>query len=450
MGAGAFAGAKSYRPLKERSELDRWIISELNATCRTVVERMDQYDNYAACQAIIAFVDALSNWYVRRSRDRFWAADKRSPEKLDAYWTLYECLITTAKLIAPFVPFLAESLWRNLTGVFKQGAGSGEHGARTKEQKLPAPCSLLPAESVHLCNFPTGDASAIDQTLSVRMNLVREISSLGRQARTSVQLKVRQPLAKVEVILVDRAHQPWLESHAALIAEELNVKAVEFTANVEQYVEYTILPNFKRLGPRFGKYMTEVKKRLGEQLGSENLARAKSVEKLWLDVAGKQEPFDEEDLEVRLQAKPGWTAAQGRGVVVVLATELTPDLLFEGMANDLIRFVQDKRKEIECEFTDRISLHIVVESSEAEEDVVTAISLLEVHKDRIAEDTLAPEIHFISHNSEEGGKHLTLAGTRGYNPIGLTLRGHQIVVDIQRLSSSVGVAKPSESLPEKQ
>ncbi|MCG8451466.1 MAG: isoleucine--tRNA ligase, partial [Pirellulales bacterium] len=202
---------------KAESELDRWIVSELNATVATVIERMDAYDNYGACQAIIAYVDALSNWYVRRSRDRFWASDKRDPDKLDAYSTLYECLLTTTKLIAPFTPFLAESLWQSLAVAV--------HG-----EKVP--------ESVHLCDYPTAESQAVDQTLSEQMNLVREITSLGRQARSSAELKVRQPLAKVEVILADMTHGAWLESHAALIAEELNVKAVEFATDAQDYIDY--------------------------------------------------------------------------------------------------------------------------------------------------------------------------------------------------------------------
>ena len=164
---------------------------------RAVVERMDQYDNFAACAAITEFVDALSNWYVRRSRDRFWAADKRSPDKLDAYWTLYECLVTTAKLIAPFTPFLAESLWQNLA------ADDGVFGEPRRTRAFT--CATI----------PTGDAAAIDEQLSERMNLVRHIASLGRQARTAANLKVRQPLARVEVILADATHQAWLEEHAA-------------------------------------------------------------------------------------------------------------------------------------------------------------------------------------------------------------------------------------------
>ena len=175
------ASAKSYRPIKERSELDRWILSELNRTAAGVVERMDAYDNYGACQQITEFVDALSNWYVRRSRDRFWSSDKRAVEKLDAYWTLYECLVTTAKLVAPFVPFVADALWKNLASVFGTVAGVSDPGAGLTES------SYNVAESVHLCDYPTGDAAVVDEALSARMNLVREIASLGRNARSAGQ-----------------------------------------------------------------------------------------------------------------------------------------------------------------------------------------------------------------------------------------------------------------------
>ncbi len=224
--------AKAYRPISSRSELDRWVMSELHRTAATIIENMDAYDNYGACTAITAFVDALSNWYVRRSRDRFWSSDKQDPDKLDAYWTLYECLLTTAKLVAPFTPFLAEELWQNLAVV--------PFGSKTME-------------SVHLCDYPTGDPAVINEKLSVQMNLVREIASLGRAARMNAKLKVRQPLAKVEVILADAAQEAWLCEHDALIRDELNVKKVEFTTKADQYIDYSVLPDLKKLGPKIGK-----------------------------------------------------------------------------------------------------------------------------------------------------------------------------------------------------
>jgi isoleucyl-tRNA synthetase len=340
--AARFAKAKSYRPVAERDELDRWILSELHRTIAAVTERMDAYDNFGAGQAITEFVDGLSNWYVRRCRDRFWAKDKRSPDKLDAYWTLYECLVETAKLIAPFTPFIAEAMWRNLAGVFGEDA----------------------AQSVHLCDYPECDASLVNAELSERMGLVRLIASLGLRARQEASLKVRQPLAKVEVILADNKHQAWLEAHAEVIAGELNVKAVEFSDKPEKYVDHEVLPNFKLLGKKLGKLMPLVKQELNKQSGSELLANLRDNGLIDLVVQGQAVQLTPEEVEIRITAKPGWAAANDRGVVVVLATELTPDLLREGLARDLVRAIQDRRKEIGCEFTDRIEVGVETDSSD--------------------------------------------------------------------------------------
>ncbi len=334
--------AKGYRPLSERSELDRWILSELNRTAAEVVERMDAYENYGAATAINEFVDALSNWYVRRSRDRFWAKDKQDPAKLDAYWTLYECLVTVSKLMAPFVPFLAESIWQNLSGVFGDRA----------------------TESVHLCDYPAGDATVVDEELSARMKLLREVSSLGLSARMNAKLKVRQPLSKVEVVLADDTHQAWLASNEALIQSELNVKVVEFTQHAEQYIDYQVVPNFKRLGPRVGKQIPAVKKTLGSADGAQLLAQLNDTGKIVLELPDGSIDLDSEDIEVRLVAKEGWAAAQGKLCVVVLSTELTPELIREGMARDLVRLVNDRRKELGCEFTDRIEMAVVTDDDE--------------------------------------------------------------------------------------
>ena len=357
--------ATSYRAISQRSELDRWILSESSRTCRNVVQCMDQYDNYGACSEITEFVDALSNWYLRRGRDRYWSPDKASDDKLDAYWTLYECLLSTSKLIAPFVPFVAESLWQNLARVF---------GTRA-------------VESVHLCDFPTGEESDIDERLSTQMRLIREISSLGRSARMNAKLKVRQPLSKVEVVLADDSHLDWLEAHSALIANELNVKQVEFTKDAEQYIRYEVLPNFKRLGPRVGKLMPSVKKALMEADGGALLRQLDDQGQIQLDIAGQELELDSEDVAVRLQAREGWTAAQGERSVVVLATELTDELVREGFARDLVRLIQDRRKEMDCQFTDRIDVGILTESPELR----TAI---DENRDYITQETLAVELTF--------------------------------------------------------
>lgn len=373
--------AASYRPISERVELDRWILSELHCTTITVVERMDAFDNYGACAAINQFVDALSNWYVRRSRDRFWSGDKGAAEKQDAYWTLYECLITTAKMVAPFVPFVAETIWQNLAGVFGERA----------------------IQSVHLCDFPTGNTKTVDQDLSRRMQLVRDIASLGRSARMGAKLKVRQPLASVKVILADFSDQAWLEGHDALIRQELNVKQVDYTKDADLYITYQVQPNFKRLGPRVGKMMPALKKALTEADGAQLLNELESTDNILVKLPEGQElQLDGEDIQVTLQAKEGWAAAQNPSCVVVLATELTPELIREGLARDVIRLIQERRKELQCDYTDRI----VVSLDTSDKEFQQAIS---ENQDYIMQETLSVEFIMTS-LQEETAIPVTIAG----------------------------------------
>ena len=316
------------------------------------------------------FVDALSNWYVRRSRDRFWAAGQ-SADKSDAHWTLYECLLTTCKLIAPFVPFLAEAMWQNLAvAAFKR-----------------VPQGRQPVESVHLCDYPGGDLRTVDPKLSERMAVVRDIVSLGRSARMGAKLKVRQPLSRVEVILADPQHQAWLEEHAALICDELNVKRVEFAQRADQYVSYTVLPDLKRLGPRLGKRLPALRKLLAAADAGRLLAELAAAGVVTFELPDGPITLDAEDLQVRLQAKAGWAAAQGRWCVVVLSTELTDDLIREGWARELARIINDRRKEMGCQFTDRIAVGVVTESA----DLQAAVGQF---RDYIMQETLATELGF--------------------------------------------------------
>ena len=336
------------------------MLSELNRTVAAVIERMDAYDNFTACLRLSEFADALSNWYVRRSRDRYWSSDKRSPDKLDAYWTLYECLMTTSKLIAPFTPFLAETMWQNLAGTF---------GSRA-------------LESVHLCDYPVADPAVVDDLLVERMKLLREIASLGRKARMDAKLKVRQPLAKVEVILAKDTHQAWLKAHDDLLRDELNVKQVEYAQQASDYITYEVLPNFKRLGPKLGKLMPKVKQRLSGAVGGLLLYELGATGRVSLDVEGQRVELDSEDLQVRLQAKPGWAAAHLPSCVVVLSTDLTPELVREGLARDLVRLIQERRKELDCQYTDRIQVGLVTESEELRQAI-------EENADFICGETLA-------------------------------------------------------------
>ena len=359
------AAAEGYRPIADRAEIDRWILSELHRTAGSVTEAMDAYDNYGACARLNEFVDALSNWYVRSCRDRFWAGEMTA-DKADAYWTLYECLATTCKLIAPFTPFLAEELWQNL---------------------VVEPLGDRVAESVHLCDFPQPDAAVVDETLSERMALAREIVSLGRSARMGAKLKVRQPLGRVETILVDDAHREWLEQHETLICDELNVKQAAIAEDPDQYITYTVLPNMKRLGPRLGKGLPALRKILAASDGGKLLAELEAKGELVFELPTGPATLDKNDIQIRLQAKEGWSAAQGKQCVVVLATELTDELIAEGHARELVRAIQDRRKDIDCEYTDRIVVGLVTDSEALR-------SAAEQFTDYIQGETLASRFGF--------------------------------------------------------
>ena len=385
--------AQGYRPISQRGELDRWVLSELARTAAAVTRHMDAYDNFAACTQLREFVDALSNWYVRRSRDRFWTGQK-SADKTDAYWTLYECLLTTCKLIAPFVPFVAEELWQNLA-VAALGDGA--------------------TESVHLCDYPTGDKDVDDEALSQQMALVREIVSLGRSARMSAKLKVRQPLSLVEVILGDDTHQAWLEDHVALICDELNVKGVEFAQRADQYITYTVLPDLKRLGPRLGKQLPALRKLLSQSDGGKLLVDLESAGELTFELPGGPVTLDAEDIRVRMQAKEGWTAAQGRSSVVVLSTELTHELIAEGYARELVRAIQDRRKEMGCQYTDRVIVGVVTESEELR-------AAVEQFREYIQAETLAVELGF--------------EAIPGAEPVELKLAGHRLMLYVKVVADS--------------
>ncbi len=216
-------------------------------------------------------------------------------------------------------------------------AEPGRGGASQRMHGLPAVHGRLDGsdtravESVHLCDYPTGDPAAIDEQLSERMALVREIVSLGRSARMGAKLKVRQPLELVEVVLADATHRAWLEEHASLICDELNVKRVEFTEKAEQYITYSVLPDLKRLGPRLGKRLPALRKALAEADGGRLLASWRPTATSRSSLPDGPVTLDSDDIQVRLQAKEGWAAAQGHAVVVVLATELTDELIREGL-----------------------------------------------------------------------------------------------------------------------
>jgi isoleucyl-tRNA synthetase len=331
---GKKACAEGRRPFGERAQVDRWILSELALTTRSVVESMDAFLLYEATGVLTDFVDALSNWYVRRNRDRFWAPGL-TQDKLDVHWTLYECLVALSKLLAPFLPFATEEMWQNLV-------------------RKPFPDSS--EESVHFCDYPEPDETAVDRELSRTMGAVRDLVSLGLQVRTAKKLRVRQPLEAAEIVLAHPEMEPDLRGHLELIRDELNVRAVHFASSADDYVIYQVKPNFRALGPRVGKRMPAVKQALANADGAALLRALDREGRVSVEVEGVALELSPDEIGVGLEAREGFAAAAGRVGVVVLRTALSPDLVEEGLFREVLNRVQTFRKELDLEFTARIRL----------------------------------------------------------------------------------------------
>lgn len=322
------------RLVSERALLDRWILSELSRVTDSITRLMDNYASYEAARELSEFVESLSNWWLRRSRERFWSGEF-DESKRDAYATLYECLTTLIKLAAPFTPFQTEEIYQNIV----VGA-SGD--------KVP--------ESVHLCDFPKADTSRIDRSLLEEMGIVRDIVSLGLRVRNDHKLKVRQPLAEASVVVASHELRSRVAAYANLIADELNVKEVHFVESADEFVHYKAKPNFRRLGARVGKLMPAVKKAL--ESADVAAIRNSLLEQgeASIDVEGQPIALDNQDIEIQIIEKEGFAAAGDSAAVVILRTELTDDLIDEGLYRDILNRVQTLRKELGLEYTQRIDL----------------------------------------------------------------------------------------------
>ena len=353
---------KRRRSASKRHQLDRWILSELALTIRQTRQWMDEYRVYEASGVLNEFVDALSNWYVRRSRDRFWAPGL-ADDKLDAHWTLYECLVALAGLLAPFLPYAAEDIWQNLV-----------------VRSDPNAC-----ESVHLSDYPVEDESHIDLDLSRSMASLRELVSLGLQIRTANKLKVRQPLSALELVLADPQLEPTIAAQEDLILEELNVRSLRFVRQADEYVSFEVKPNFRALGPRVGKKMPLLKKQLAELDGAPLLAALESDGAITLSLDGESLVLNSDEIAVSLKAKEGFAAASGEHGVVVLHTTLTPELIQEGYFREIQNRVQNLRKELDLEYTTRISLGL-----RGDPELLDAAR---AYQERLAQETLAQEMH---------------------------------------------------------
>lgn len=337
--------------------MDKWLLSKLNSMVGTVDENLDNYRIPEAARALQEFVDEMSNWYVRRGRERYWV--QGLPEdKIAAYMTLYTALVTTAKAAAPMIPFMAESIYQNLV--------------RSVDADAP--------ESVHLCDFPTVNTAAIDKELESNMDKVLEIVVLGRAARNGSSLKNRQPLAAMYVKLDGTLDAFYTD----IIRDELNVKKVVFTNEVDDLVTYQFKPQLKTVGPKFGKQLSEIRTALSELDGS---AAKKQLDKngaLTLPLPSGDVTLTAEDLLIDAKQKEGFYTVSDRGITVAIDTVLTDELIEEGFIRELISKIQTMRKEAGFNVTDHIN--VTIEGSKK----VTGIAV--ARQNDIMGDTLADSV----------------------------------------------------------
>ena len=356
-----FTGREAEIPLAERPEIDRWILSLLHSLVRDVTRCLEEYDPTPAARAIQEFVgENLSNWYVRLNRKRFWGGEMTA-DKLSAYQTLYTCLETVAQIAAPFAPFISDRIFCDLNAV------SGRHAD----------------ESVHLAAFPACDAKAIDARLEERMALAQRVTSLVLALRRKVSIKVRQPLQKILIPVLDPATGEELRAVSELIAGEVNVKQVELIADTTGIITKRIKPNFKTLGPRYGKQMKQIAA-LVATFTQEDIARIEAAEESTLEIGGERLTVTPADFEIASEDMPGWLVASEGKLTVALDITLTDELRAEGVARELINRIQNLRKDSGFEVTDRI--RVAIERKAAVADAV------ERHADYIAQQTLAVEV----------------------------------------------------------
>jgi isoleucyl-tRNA synthetase len=380
--------AESPRPA-ERPLLDRWALSQLNETVAVVRDAMESYDATTAGRRIAQFVDDLSNWYVRRSRRRFWdparaageesGSDSAARDKLAAYATLHECLATLVGLMAPLTPFITEEIYRNLVAETDPGA----------------------PESVHLIDFPVADPALSDPELDEAMAVARQIVSLGRQVRTEAKVRTRQPLPRAVVHVPGNPDR--LQPLLALVADELNVKHVVFAESAEELSGWRAKPNFKLLGPRLGQRVQDVAAALQRDDGAlaSQFARSETVTLSFGD--GEPVSLAPDEVELVQQTRSGWGVASDGTVTVALDLEPDQELRNEGLARELVRAIQDLRKSSGLQVADRIVLGI-----EASTETRAA---LDPHLSFLAKEVLAAEVGWQPVEEASGAVELNLDGS---------------------------------------
>lgn len=337
--------------------MDKWLISKLNSMVKAVDENLNNYKIPEAAKALQNFVDEMSNWYVRRNRERYWV-QSMTEDKITAYMVLYKALVTTAKAAAPMIPFMAESIYQNLV--------------RSVDKSAP--------ESIHLCDFPKFDSSAIDEKLEQDMETVLEIVVLGRAARNGAVLKNRQPLNRMFINSSKKLDGYFTD----IIKDELNIKNVEFTDEVDGFVNYTFKPQLKTVGPKFGRQLNDIRAALSSLNGTAAKSELDSTGKLTLNLPSGTVELTAEDLLIETSQKEGFYTVSDKGVIVSIDTVLTPELIAEGVARELISKIQTMRKEAGFNVTD----HITVKLAGKEKILDIAQKMC----DDITKDTLADSL----------------------------------------------------------
>lgn len=359
-----FSYSEEEIPYEKRPELDRWILSELNTLIKKTDECYADFEPTRACRLIQEFVDDhLSNWYVRLSRRRFWKGDY-STDKISAYQTLYRCLEVLAMLAAPAAPFFSERLFIDLNTV-------------TKQQK---------AESVHLTDFPEADEGMIDSTLEERMQLAQKISSMVLALRKKVNIRVRQPLQKMMVPILDETFRTQLQEVEQLILSEVNVKEMEYLDDTAGVLVKKIKPNFKSLGPRYGKMMKQIAAAIAA-FSQDDIQKIDNTGEARFEIDGQEIHVTIDDVEIMSEDVPGWLVANEGKITVALDVTITDELRNEGIARELINRIQNMRKEKGFEVTDQIVLQ-VEKRNEINEVVLN-------NNDYICSETLAVQLCYV-------------------------------------------------------
>ena len=337
--------------------MDKWLLSRLNTTVQAVDNDLANYKIPEAARALQEFVDEMSNWYVRRSRERFWAKGMEQ-DKINAYMTLYHALVTIAKTAAPMIPFMTEDIYQNLV--------------RSVDKDAP--------ESIHLCDFPTVNEAWIDKDLEADMKELLEIVVLGRACRNTANIKNRQPIGTMYV----KAEKKMSEFYTDIIADELNVKEVKFADDVESFISYSFKPQLRTVGPKYGKLLGGIRQALTDINGTAAMNELRTNGVLKLDINGNNVELTEEDLLIETAQTEGYVSESDGETSVVLDTNLTPELIEEGFVREIISKIQTMRKEAGFEVMDKIVVY--AHGNDKIQDVMKA------HEDEIKSEVLADEM----------------------------------------------------------